>query len=89
MRVHSTYEVNTHQQHNPFIPQVAGPASAGQQTAGRSFAEHLRIHFQQANAAPVTGDANIHMAISGIFWGFYPALKVQSKPESTLKDSAS
>jgi len=89
MRVHSTYEVNTHQQHNPFIPHDAGTASAGIKAAGFTFADYLRTHFQQPNAASVTGDSNAHMAISGIFWGFYPMLRVQSKPEQTLEDSAS
>jgi len=92
MRVHSTYEVNAHQQHNPFIPQDAGSASAGQQTSGLSFAEHLKSHFQQPIPPVTTSDPDTAIAgiagIAGFFWGFHPALKVQSKPESTRDDSA-
>jgi len=89
MRVHSTYEVNTHQQYNPFIPQGADAASVGSQKPGLSFAEHLDLHFQQKTVPSWTGNTENHMAIAGTFWGFYPSLKVQSKPESTLEGSAS
>jgi len=87
MRVHSTYEVNNHKQHHPFTPQDADSASVGQLSPVRSFAEHLRSHIQQPITPVVT--AVPENAISGIFWGYYPALKVQSKPETTREDSAS
>ena len=87
MRVHSTYEVNTQQQLNPYIPHDADSASVGNPTAGLSFAEHLKLHFQQPSAPATTSVPDI--AIAGIFWGFYPALKVQSKPETTRDDDAS
>jgi len=89
MRVHSTYEVNTHQQYNPFIPKDADSASVGRQTSGLSFAEHLRLHFQQPTVPAASNGAENLMAIAGTFWGFYPGLKVQTKPETTLEGSTS
>jgi len=87
MRVHSTSEVNTHQQQNPFIMQNTGLASAGNTSSELSFAEQLKIQYQQASASAVTG--NTESRVAGLYWGFYPALKEPPKSEPTLKTRAS
>ena len=85
MRIKSINEVNINQ-HNPFIPKDAGTASAGKRP-GLSFAECLNIHSQQKSAPFAISNADSQMA--GFFWGFFPTLKVQSKQDLTLEDSAS
>jgi len=87
MRVHSTSEVNTHQQQNPFVSQNAGIASVGQTSSELSFAEQLKFQYQQVNAEAVTGKTESRIA--GLYWGFCPTLKEQSKPEPSLKTRAS
>ena len=86
MRIHSTYEVNTHQQQNPFISQNAGLASAGKLNSELSFAEHLKLQFQQAGG-DMTGNRESLMA--GLYWGYYPSLREPLKPEPTLDSNVS
>jgi len=86
MRIKSINEVNINQ-HNPFIPKDAGTASAGKQYQGLSFAECLNTYSQQKSAPFAISNADSQMA--GFFWGFFPTLKVQSKQDLTLEDSAS
>ena len=83
MRVHSTFEVNTHQQQNPFVSQSAGDASTGKTAQGLSFEDHLKSHFQQASSPEIHRGAESHVA--GMFWGFFPSLRAQSESEPTLK----
>ena len=87
MRVHSTFAVNTHQQQNPFISQDAGLASAGRTHSEYSFAEHLKLQFQQAGAEKMT-NSTVSLA-AGLYWGFYPTLKELIKPEPTHESNAS
>jgi len=87
MRVHSTSEVNTHQQQNPFVSQNADSASVGRTSSDLSFAEQLKFQYQQAGASAVTG--NTESRVAGLYWGFYPALKEQPKQEPTPKTRAS
>jgi len=86
MRVHSTNEVNTLYQENPFSSQSAGIASTGRTASGFSFDDYLKSFVQQASAPQVTRDAE--NKIAGIFWGTLPMLRVQTKPEPTLEDIA-
>jgi len=86
MRVHSTYEVNTRQQQNPFVPRTAASASAGKTAAGLTFEEHLKLYFSQSNPTALTQQAETQT--SGVYLGYYPSLKVQQKPEATLEASA-
>ena len=87
MRVHSTFEVNTHQQENPFVAHSIGSVPAGKTSSGIAFEECLRSQFQQANATTVGSLTNSHIA--GSFWNYLPTPKAQSKPETTLEGSAS
>jgi len=86
MRVHSTYEVNTRQQQHPFVPRAIGSAGSGKTATELTFEEHLKSYLAQRNAATVTRQAETQAA--GLFWGYYPSLKVQSKPEKTLEANA-
>jgi len=86
MRVHSTNEVNTHQQENPFITQSADSVSAGKSSSGIAFEECLKSHFQQTSAAAVSSQTDGFIA--GAFWNYLPTPKLQSRPE-TLEGSAS
>jgi len=87
MRVYSTFAVSTHQQQNPFIAQTAGSASHEKKASGLSFEEHLKLYYQQASNQTVTRQAEIQAA--GIFWGFFPSLRIPVRPEPTPEDSAS
>ena len=87
MRVHSTFEVNTQQQPNPYLAQHAGSGSPGETASGISFDECLRSYYQQANAPAVTRQTESQIA--GLFWGYHPSLKAPSKPEPALKGGAS
>ena len=87
MYVHSTYEVNTHQQQNPFVSQTIGHASPGKPASGLSFKEQFNLYSQKAGAPTVSRQAENQVA--GIFWGFLPLLRVQTKPEPTPDDEES
>jgi len=87
MRVHSTYEVNTHQQQNPYVLQTIGHASPGKAASGLSFKEQFTLYSQQASVPTVSRQSENEVA--GIFWGFLPLLRVQTKPEPTPDDDES
>ena len=85
MRVHSTFEVNTNYQQNPFITQHAGSTSTTKTAPGISFDECLRSHFQQVSApAPSLQSKTL---IAGFVWGYHPSLREPTKLEPTLKGS--
>jgi hypothetical protein len=86
MRVHSTNEVNTHYPENPFNTPNAGIASTGEKSSGLSFDDYLKTFVQQASVPQVT--RNTENQVAGIFWGAFPMLRVQTKPEPTLEDIA-
>ena len=48
MRIQSIYEVNTHQQHNPFYIQYAENSMIGKNTSLISFEDCLKTQFQKA-----------------------------------------
>jgi len=85
MRVQSITEVNTRQQQNPFLLQKAGFESTGKTANGLAFEEYFKSYLTQKSAAkvqPKTGNQT-----PGLFWGFYPSLRVQPKPEPTLESN--
>jgi len=84
MYVQSTYEVNTNQQLSPFVPQPVGHTTPVKTPSGLTFKEHLNRQFQQASVQAVSRDAENQVA--GIFWGFLPLLRVQTKPEPSEDD---
>ena len=86
MRVHSINELNTKQQHNPFVSQNPDSGSTAKTAGGLSFEDHLRSYLPQTVAPTVNIQAQNQVA--GMFWGFHPSLKVQQKPESTLNANA-
>jgi len=86
MRIQSINEVNTRQQQNPFLLHKAGAISAGKTATGLAFEEYFKSYLTQKSAARVNKQPEYQAP--GLFWGFYPSLKVQPKPEPTLESNA-
>ena len=86
MRVQSITEVNTHQQQNPFLLQKAGFSPAGKTVSGLSFEEYFRMYSLQKSAARAPRQPEYQA--TGLFWGYYPSLKIHPKPEQTLEANA-
>jgi len=92
MRVHSTYEVDPHPQHNPLVSQNAGLASAGNSKSGPAFIDYLKQHLsqnsiQQTLAPATTG--HVESQVAGMYWGFASILRVQQRTEPTPEENAS
>ena len=87
MRVYSTIEVNNNKQHNPYLSQNVAQVSNGKSASGLSFQEHLMSNFQKMSSSTVTSQTE--SLVAGFFLGCLPSLRVPSKPEPTLEDSAS
>ena len=85
MRIQSVTEVNTRQQNNPFLLQKTGQVSNGKTPTGLAFEEYFKSYMTQKSAARVKRQPERHSI--GLFWGFYPSLKVQPKPEPTLESN--
>jgi len=86
MRVLSISEVNTQQQQNPFLLQTAGSNGTGKTASTVSFEEYFKSFFQQKNAPVAVKQPETHA--SGMYWGFYPSLKVSPKSEQKLDANA-
>jgi len=86
MRVQSITEVNTRQQQNPFLLQKTGLVSNSKTATGLAFEDYFNSYLTQKNAAKVTRHPQHQPA--GLFWGFYPSLRVQQKPGPTLESNA-
>jgi len=85
MRIQSVTEVNTRQQQNPFLLQKVGDVTPGKTATGIAFQDYFLSYLTQKNAVKVKQQPE-HAA--GLFWGFYPSLRVQPKPGPTLESNA-
>jgi len=86
MRVQSITEVNTRQQQNPFLLQRADLESTRKTATGLAFEAYFNSYLMQKNAAKVQRKPEYQT--TGLFWGYYPSLRVQPKPEPTLESNA-
>jgi len=86
MRVQPLFEVNTHQQQNPYFAQNAGSALSGKTVSGTSFKDCLRTYFQQMNDHVISRQTE--SLIAGLSWGYFPSLRMPFRPGPTLKGSA-
>jgi len=86
MRIQSTTEVNTRQQHNPFLSYNAGSLAAGKSASIISFQECLRAQMQNAVTPANTRKAEL-MATSSI-WGYFVTQGASAKQEIKFKERA-
>ena len=86
MRVQSIFEVSTSQQQNPYVLQKVGAAATGKANLGITFEEYLKSYCQQANSPAATRQTE--RTAVGIHYAYPPRLKVPSKTDPTLKNSA-
>jgi len=85
MRIQSTTEVSTRQQHNPFLSLSAGSVMVGKSASIVSFEECLKAQMQNAATPAMTRKAEL-MA-TGSIWGYF-IQGASAKQELKIKERA-